>query len=86
MGPKTQTLWIAGTSIIGSMTFGCAFVAGRNRVPSPAARTIARIDPLVPVVIRLEGPADRHAEESSMEEMFTDLFIPTLTFAQEEFL
>ncbi|HEY2323170.1 MAG TPA: AI-2E family transporter [Thermoanaerobaculia bacterium] len=28
--------------------------------------------------------ADRHAEESSMEEMFTDLFIPTLTFAQEE--
>jgi predicted PurR-regulated permease PerM/methylmalonyl-CoA mutase cobalamin-binding subunit len=28
--------------------------------------------------------ADRHAEDSSMEEMFTDLFIPTLTFAQEE--
>ena len=28
--------------------------------------------------------ADRHAESSSMEEMFTDLFIPTLTFAQEE--
>lgn len=28
--------------------------------------------------------ADRHAETSSMEEMFTDLFIPTLTFAQEE--
>jgi predicted PurR-regulated permease PerM len=28
--------------------------------------------------------ADRHAESSTMEEMFTDLFIPTLTFAQEE--
>jgi predicted PurR-regulated permease PerM len=28
--------------------------------------------------------ADRQAEESTMEEMFTDLFIPTLTFAQEE--
>lgn len=28
--------------------------------------------------------ADRHAEDSSLEEMFTDLFIPTLTFAQEE--
>jgi predicted PurR-regulated permease PerM len=28
--------------------------------------------------------ADRHAETDSMEEMFTDLFIPTLTFAQEE--
>lgn len=28
--------------------------------------------------------ADRHAEADTMEEMFTDLFIPTLTFAQEE--
>src|SRR6185503_5365754 len=28
--------------------------------------------------------ADRNAESSTMEEMFTDLFIPTLTFAQEE--
>ncbi|HYI07449.1 MAG TPA: AI-2E family transporter [Thermoanaerobaculia bacterium] len=28
--------------------------------------------------------ADRYAETASMEEMFTDLFIPTLTFAQEE--
>jgi AI-2E family transporter/B12 binding domain len=28
--------------------------------------------------------ADRHAESAPMEEMFTDLFIPTLTFAQEE--
>ena len=28
--------------------------------------------------------ADRYAEASNMEEMFTDLFIPTLTFAQEE--
>ena len=28
--------------------------------------------------------ADRYAESATMEEMFTDLFIPTLTFAQEE--
>ena len=28
--------------------------------------------------------ADRYAEASTMEEMFNDLFIPTLTFAQEE--
>jgi len=28
--------------------------------------------------------ADRQAEASSMEEMFSELFIPTLTFAQEE--
>src|SRR3989304_6205293 len=34
--PST-TYWIAGLSTIGSISFGCAFVAGRNRVPSPAA-------------------------------------------------
>jgi predicted PurR-regulated permease PerM len=28
--------------------------------------------------------ADRYAEAATMEEMFTDLYIPTLTFAQEE--
>jgi len=28
--------------------------------------------------------ADRHSETDTMEEMFSDLFIPTLTFAQEE--
>ena len=28
--------------------------------------------------------ADRYAEAATMEEMFNDLFIPTLTFAQEE--
>ncbi len=28
--------------------------------------------------------ADRYAESATMEEMFTDLFIPTLSFAQEE--
>jgi predicted PurR-regulated permease PerM len=28
--------------------------------------------------------ADRYAEAATMEEMFTDLFIPTLSFAQEE--
>lgn len=28
--------------------------------------------------------ADRYAESAPMEEMFTDLYIPTLTFAQEE--
>jgi hypothetical protein len=28
---------MAGLSTRGSISFGCAFVAGRNRVPSPAA-------------------------------------------------
>src|SRR5271166_4777508 len=29
--------WISGLSTSGSISFGCAFVAGRKRVPSPAA-------------------------------------------------
>src|SRR3990172_7351305 len=34
---SSTTFWIAGLSTIGSISFGCAFVPGRNRVPSPAA-------------------------------------------------
>src|SRR5215813_12038162 len=42
-----------GLSTIGSISFGWAFVAGRNRVPSPAAgktalRTFAIIDLILP--------------------------------------
>src|ERR1700685_3929018 len=29
--------WMMGLSTIGSISLGCALVAGRNRVPSPAA-------------------------------------------------
>jgi hypothetical protein len=29
--------WIVGVSTMGSSSFGTAFVAGRNRVPRPAA-------------------------------------------------
>jgi hypothetical protein len=31
------TNWMAGLSTIGSISFGCDLVAGRNRVPNPAA-------------------------------------------------
>src|SRR5688500_13281545 len=34
---SSTTSWIVGTSTIGSISLGTAFVAGRNRVPSPAA-------------------------------------------------
>ena len=34
---SSTTSWIDGVSTTGSISFGCAFVAGRNRVPSPAA-------------------------------------------------
>src|SRR6266511_4326913 len=34
---SSTTYWMAGLSTTGSISLGCAFVAGRNRVPSPAA-------------------------------------------------
>src|SRR4051812_34652635 len=34
---SSTTYWMVGMSTIGSISFGIAFVAGRNRVPSPAA-------------------------------------------------
>src|SRR5215218_4763028 len=34
---SSTTYWMAGLSTRGSISFGCALVAGRNRVPSPAA-------------------------------------------------
>src|SRR5262245_31028652 len=34
---SSMTYWIVGLSTIGSISFGCDFVAGRNRVPRPAA-------------------------------------------------
>src|SRR5207249_12148241 len=44
---SSTTYWIIGLSTRGSISFGCAFVAGRNRVPRPAAgktplRTLTR--------------------------------------------
>src|SRR5688572_15095016 len=33
---SSTTSWIAGVSTTGSISFGVAFVAGRNRVPRPA--------------------------------------------------
>ena len=34
---SSTTYWMAGLSTTGSISFGCALVAGRNRVPRPAA-------------------------------------------------
>ena len=40
---SSTTYWMAGLSTTGSISFGIAFVAGRNRVPSPAAGMTALI-------------------------------------------
>jgi hypothetical protein len=38
---SSTTYWICGLSTTGSISFGCAFVAGRKRVPKPAAGSTA---------------------------------------------
>jgi hypothetical protein len=41
---SSTTYWMSGLSTRGSISFGCALVAGRKRVPSPAAgKTALRI-------------------------------------------
>src|SRR3954465_13750074 len=47
---SSTAYWITGLSTRGSISFGCALVAGRNRVPHPAAGNTAfrtRIEPHV---------------------------------------
>jgi hypothetical protein len=38
---SSTAYWISGLSTIGSISFGMAFVAGRNRVPRPATGNTA---------------------------------------------
>src|SRR5919202_1151434 len=40
---SSTTYWIAGLSTTGSISFGVAFVAGKNRVPRPAAGITALV-------------------------------------------
>src|SRR5689334_19489027 len=53
--------WITGLSTRTSISFGWAFVAGRNRVPSPAAgRTALRTLLLMaPILSQVQFPRDR---------------------------
>src|SRR4030081_977172 len=57
---------MTGRSSTGTMGFVISYVSGRRRVPSPAARTIARIGPravcLVTVVVGLVRTVHRHSD------------------------
>ncbi len=61
---------ITGRSSTGTIGLAISYVIGRSRVPSPAARTIARIAAAgyliglgsVAVVVGLVGALDRHAD------------------------
>ena len=40
---SSTTYWMTGVSTIGSISLGCDFVAGRKRVPKPAAGMTALV-------------------------------------------
>ena len=49
---SSMPYWIIGLSTSGSISFGCALVAGRNRVPRPAAgNTTLRTDDFTPAIL-----------------------------------
>jgi hypothetical protein len=54
--------WMRGLSTSGSISFGEAFVAGRNRVPNPAAgKTALRI--LFAIALLLNSRYRQHSEQ-----------------------
>src|SRR6266540_6679741 len=60
---SSTTYWMAGLSTTGTISFGCAFEAGRKRVPSPAAgmtafRTFTSAKPPTQVVVDSQGLAE----------------------------
>src|SRR5262249_58088101 len=55
---SSTTYWMIGLSTSGSISFGCAFVAGRKRVPSPAAGKIALRTAVTPRIVSLEAMLD----------------------------
>src|SRR5580693_8776750 len=57
---SSTTYWIAGLSTTGSISLGVAFVAGRNRVPRPAAGTTALVTgPMSGMLVTLAGASRR---------------------------
>ena len=51
---SSMMYWIVGLSTIGSISLGCALVAGRNLVPSPAAGITALVI-FISISFRLSG-------------------------------
>src|SRR5215469_8794243 len=55
---SSTTYWMIGLSTSGSISLGCAFVAGRKRVPRPAAGKIALRTAVTPRIVSLEAMLD----------------------------
>src|SRR4029453_8735863 len=61
---SSTTYWIIGLSTSGSISLGCAFVAGRKRVPRPAAgKTALRTFMTSLYVAHPSGPSTSQEQE-----------------------
>src|SRR6266571_6745361 len=79
---SSTTYWIAGLSTTGSISFGCAFVAGRKRVPRPAAGMTAfvtdMVDPRVgPLSLRTVGIVGNRGRRGLIELLGGDDSVPS---------
>src|SRR5262245_51676549 len=77
---SSTTYWIIGLSTSGSISFGCAFVAGRNLVPRPAAgktplRTFTRSSYRIP---RVRRPLKRPSAPGSSTSVLTHVRVDDL--------
>src|SRR5215831_2344493 len=67
---SSTTYWIIGLSTRGSISFGCAFVAGKNRVPRPAAGKMAlRTAAVTARIVSLEAMLDPTYVREHLEEV-----------------
>src|ERR1700745_3971023 len=70
------TYWIVGLSTTGSISFGCALVAGRNRGPSPAAGITALVSFIGPKVSAVYGAPARWGNPLETELVCSDHAVP----------
>src|SRR5258705_9378748 len=76
---SSTTYWISGLSTNGSISLGCALVAGRKRVPSPAAgKTALRI-----CIIFREAPSLRPMIAADSSSTRTVLVYPDIHCSPE---
>src|SRR5262245_29938047 len=79
---SSMTYWISGLSTRGSISFGWALVAGRNRVPSPAAGKTALVMRMFLFVLFLLNHRADAEPACSIEEMDGDEKIVVQPFAK----
>src|SRR5438270_2382249 len=73
---SSTAYWISGLSTMGSISFGLAFVTGRNRLPSPATGNTAFVTlrNVIEEFLQLSFIENRHAEVARTIELRPGVF------------